>query len=175
MVPIEPWRNSTPVFGAAAFCTTNIDNFRAQAIDHSVLLWLRVLMDAPDTQVLWKLWQGLEEPACQQKWGSLTFAFFLGFRVLWAPKKWEQHIFIFWWWHLVTILNADAIRRTMIFLGLFKFLLQYRLKNLILDQFFCHFCTNFDLKSSFWAFFFSFEFFAPISPFKMYFYAPIST
>ena len=29
MVPIEPWQNSTPVFGAAAFCTTKIDDFRA--------------------------------------------------------------------------------------------------------------------------------------------------
>ena len=29
MVLIEPWRNSTPVFGAAAFCTTKNDVFRA--------------------------------------------------------------------------------------------------------------------------------------------------
>ena len=28
MVPSEPWRNSTPFFGAAAFCTTKIDDFR---------------------------------------------------------------------------------------------------------------------------------------------------
>ena len=28
MVLIEPWRNSTPVFGAAAFSTTKIDDFR---------------------------------------------------------------------------------------------------------------------------------------------------
>ena len=28
MLPIEPWRNSTPLFGAVAFCTTKIDNFR---------------------------------------------------------------------------------------------------------------------------------------------------
>ena len=28
MVPLEPWRNSIPVFGAAAFCTTKIDDFR---------------------------------------------------------------------------------------------------------------------------------------------------
>ena len=28
MVPIEPWRNSTPFFGAVAFCTTKIDDFR---------------------------------------------------------------------------------------------------------------------------------------------------
>ena len=28
MVPIAPWRNSTPVFGAVAFCTTNIEDFR---------------------------------------------------------------------------------------------------------------------------------------------------
>ena len=26
--PIDPWRNSTPDFGAVAFCTTNIDDFR---------------------------------------------------------------------------------------------------------------------------------------------------
>ena len=37
------------------------------------------------------------------KVGISHFCFFLGFRVLWAPKKWEQHIFIFWWWHLVTM------------------------------------------------------------------------
>ena len=29
MAPIDPWRNSTPVFGAAAFCTTNTDDFMA--------------------------------------------------------------------------------------------------------------------------------------------------
>ena len=29
MVPIELWRDSTPVFGAAAFCTTKIEDFRA--------------------------------------------------------------------------------------------------------------------------------------------------
>ena len=29
MVPIESWQNSTPEFGAAAFCTTKIDDFRA--------------------------------------------------------------------------------------------------------------------------------------------------
>ena len=29
MVPIEPWRNSTPIFGAVAFCTTKIDDFGA--------------------------------------------------------------------------------------------------------------------------------------------------
>ena len=29
MVPLELWRNSTPIFGAAAFCTTKIDDFRA--------------------------------------------------------------------------------------------------------------------------------------------------
>ena len=39
MVPLEPWQNSTPVFGAAAFCTTNIDDFRA-----SLTLPLRLLM-----------------------------------------------------------------------------------------------------------------------------------
>ena len=32
-----------------------------------------------DTHILWKLWQGREEPACQRKWGSLTFASFLFF------------------------------------------------------------------------------------------------
>ena len=29
MVPIEPWQNSTPFFGAATFCATKIDDFRA--------------------------------------------------------------------------------------------------------------------------------------------------
>ena len=27
IVPLEPWRNSTPFFGAAAFCTTKINDF----------------------------------------------------------------------------------------------------------------------------------------------------
>ena len=29
MSPMDLWRNSIPFFGAAAFCTTKIDNFRA--------------------------------------------------------------------------------------------------------------------------------------------------
>ena len=28
MAPIDLWRNSTPVFGEVAFCTTNIEDFR---------------------------------------------------------------------------------------------------------------------------------------------------
>ncbi len=28
MAPIDPWRNSAPDFGAVAFCTTNIEDFR---------------------------------------------------------------------------------------------------------------------------------------------------
>ena len=28
MTPIDHWRNFTPIFGAVAFCTTNIRNFR---------------------------------------------------------------------------------------------------------------------------------------------------
>ena len=28
MAPRDPWRNSTPDFGAVAFCTTNIEDFR---------------------------------------------------------------------------------------------------------------------------------------------------
>ena len=30
MVPIKPWQNSTPFFGAAAFCTSKIEDFRRQ-------------------------------------------------------------------------------------------------------------------------------------------------
>ena len=33
MVSLEPWRNSTPFFGAAVFCTTNIDNMVEEAIE----------------------------------------------------------------------------------------------------------------------------------------------
>ena len=29
IVPMEPWQNFTPFFGAAAFCATKIDDFRA--------------------------------------------------------------------------------------------------------------------------------------------------
>ena len=28
MAPIDPWRNSLPIFGAVAFCTTNIEDVR---------------------------------------------------------------------------------------------------------------------------------------------------
>ena len=28
MAPIDPWQNFTPIFGAVAFCTTNIKDFR---------------------------------------------------------------------------------------------------------------------------------------------------
>ena len=41
MVPIEPWRNSTPFFGAAAFCTTKIDDFRTSSTLSSLTTWLR--------------------------------------------------------------------------------------------------------------------------------------
>ena len=40
MVPIELWRNSTAVFGAAAFCTTKIDDFRASLTLSSLTTWL---------------------------------------------------------------------------------------------------------------------------------------
>ena len=41
MVIIEPWQNSTPDFGAAAFCTTKIDDFRASLTLSSLMTWLR--------------------------------------------------------------------------------------------------------------------------------------
>ena len=41
MVPLEPWRNSTPFFGAAAFCTTKIDDFRTSSTLSSLTTWLR--------------------------------------------------------------------------------------------------------------------------------------
>ena len=36
MVPLEPWQNSTPIFGAAALCTTKIDGFRASVTSTSM-------------------------------------------------------------------------------------------------------------------------------------------
>ena len=39
MVPSEPWQNSTPFFGAAAFCTTKIDDFRASSMLSSLTTW----------------------------------------------------------------------------------------------------------------------------------------
>ena len=39
MAPIEPWQNSTPIFGAAAFCTTKIGNFRASSTLRSLTTW----------------------------------------------------------------------------------------------------------------------------------------
>ena len=40
MVPIDPWRNSTPDFGAVAFCTTNIDDFRTPLTSTSLTILL---------------------------------------------------------------------------------------------------------------------------------------
>ena len=36
MVPLEPWRNSSPIFGVAALCTTKIDGFRASVTSTSM-------------------------------------------------------------------------------------------------------------------------------------------
>ena len=35
MAPIDPWRNSTPFFGAVAFCMTNIKDFRTPLMSTS--------------------------------------------------------------------------------------------------------------------------------------------
>ena len=37
MVPLEPWQNSTPFFGAAAFCTTKIGDFRTSSTLSSLM------------------------------------------------------------------------------------------------------------------------------------------
>ena len=36
MAPMGLWRNSTPIFGAAALCTTKIDGFRASVTSTSM-------------------------------------------------------------------------------------------------------------------------------------------
>ena len=41
MVSLEPWRNSTPFFGAAAFCTTKIGDFRTSSTLSSLMTWLK--------------------------------------------------------------------------------------------------------------------------------------
>ena len=41
MLPLEPWRNSTPFFGAAAFCTTKNGDFRTSSTLSSLTTWLR--------------------------------------------------------------------------------------------------------------------------------------
>merc|ERR1712208_67551 len=38
MAPIDPWRNSTPIFGALAFCTTNIEDFRTHLTSASLTI-----------------------------------------------------------------------------------------------------------------------------------------
>ena len=38
MAPIDPWRNFTPVFGAVAFCTTNIEDFRTPLTSNSLTI-----------------------------------------------------------------------------------------------------------------------------------------
>ena len=43
MVPIGPWRNSTPVFGAAAFCTTKIDDIRVSLTLTSLTPWRQIM------------------------------------------------------------------------------------------------------------------------------------
>ena len=45
MVPLELWRNPTPVFGAAAFCTTKIDNFRASSKLSSLMTWSTLIKE----------------------------------------------------------------------------------------------------------------------------------
>ena len=40
MVPIEPWRNSTPFFGAVAFCTTKNDDLKTTCPCRSHIQWL---------------------------------------------------------------------------------------------------------------------------------------
>ena len=40
MVPSEPWENSILFFGAAAFCTTKIDDFRVSSTLSSMTTWL---------------------------------------------------------------------------------------------------------------------------------------
>ena len=40
MAPIDPWRNSTPVFGAVAFCMTNIEDFRTPLMSTSSTILL---------------------------------------------------------------------------------------------------------------------------------------
>ena len=35
MAPIEPWQNSTPIFGAVVFCTINIEDFRTPLMSTS--------------------------------------------------------------------------------------------------------------------------------------------
>ena len=37
MAPMGLWRNSTPIFGAAALCTTKIDGFRASLQSTSMM------------------------------------------------------------------------------------------------------------------------------------------
>ena len=41
MAPIDPWRNSAPDFGAAAFCTTKIGDLRTSSTLSSLTTWLR--------------------------------------------------------------------------------------------------------------------------------------
>merc|ERR1712173_467511 len=41
MVPLEPWRNSNPFFGSAAFCTTKIGDFSTSLTLNSLTTWLR--------------------------------------------------------------------------------------------------------------------------------------
>merc|ERR1712212_479896 len=41
MLQLEPWQNSTPFFGAAAFCTTKNGDFRTSSTLSSLMTWLR--------------------------------------------------------------------------------------------------------------------------------------
>ena len=59
MVPVALWQNSTPFFGAAAFCTTKIDDFRASMTSPlRSLRWPRSKVGDVEQHRHWGHWGG---------------------------------------------------------------------------------------------------------------------
>ena len=54
IVPLEPWQNSTPIFGAAAFCTTKIGDFRASSTSTSLMTWSTIKEEAIEERPAWR-------------------------------------------------------------------------------------------------------------------------
>ena len=103
---MEPWRNSTPFFGAAAFCMIKIDiwTYQSRAIDHAVLflspstdwseefdkIWTRAIMknskEKIRDQTLTKLKLDPAQPSSACSFLSLSF--------LWSTYNWPPKMII---------------------------------------------------------------------------------
>ena len=98
MVPIEPWRNSTPDFGAAVFCTTKTDDFRASLTSPlRSLRWPRSKVSDVTQLHHWGHWSGparreknnkhkLVHISCEVKFSQSTWAFICNYLTRYLPQ-----------------------------------------------------------------------------------------